>query len=142
MSHTSFENPEVKTIFNRYSPAIKQKLMDLRELIFKVAAEIDEVGVLEETLKWNQPSYLPSVSASGTTIRIDHIKNQPNQYAVFVHCQTTLIENFRMLHPDFTYDGTRAIIFDVNDELPVNTVTDFIAMALTYHLQKDKAQIT
>jgi len=49
--------------------------MSLRRLIFETAAELEDVGLLEETLKSGQPSYLASPTKSGTTIRVDQIKS-------------------------------------------------------------------
>lgn len=111
--------------------------MRLRQLIFETAAEMDRVGPLEETLKWGQPSYLTSKSKSGTTIRIDQIGSEHGQYSLFVHCQTTLISTFRDFYPEeLSYDGKRAIVFDVNEDPPENPLRHCIALALTYHLDK------
>ncbi len=53
---------------------------------------------------------------------------------MFVHCQTRLIEMYKDRYPgEFAYDGTRAVLFNVNEELPVEKVRDMIHMALTYH---------
>jgi hypothetical protein len=129
-------------IFDRYSPEMRAQLLQLRELIFSVAAGIEQVGELEETLKWNQPSYLTAASRSGTTIRIDQVGDSPHHYAMYVHCQTSLIETFRLLYPDLVYEGDRAIIFDSADELPAETVKDCIGLALTYHLRKKQKSPT
>mgnify|MGYP002713238883 CR=1 FL=1 len=136
MTHTTFQNPEVSQVFDQYSGDIQQQLMALRELIFQVAAENDEIGELEETLKWGQPGYLTPQTRSGTTVRIDKVRNQPTQYAMYVSCQTTLVDSFRQRFPDFTYEGDRAIIFDVMDTVPQDDIKECIHMALTYHLRK------
>lgn len=60
------ENPEVAAVFASYPGTIKRKLLFLRQLIFNVASKTAGVGVLEETLRWGQPSYLttnPKVAA-------------------------------------------------------------------------------
>lgn len=136
MPQTPFQDPDMKTLFDAYPPEIKRRLLVVRDLIFSAAAEIEGVGDLEETLKWGQPSYLTTNSKSGTTIRIDRVKDDPTHYAIYVSCQTTLIEHFRMLHPELNYDGNRAIILDSADEPPIDLLKDFIGMALTYHLRK------
>ena len=59
-----FAHEEVAAVFDAYPKSIKAKLLRLRRMIFEVAARTPEVGPLEETLKWGQPSYLTSVSAS------------------------------------------------------------------------------
>lgn len=140
MSDTTFQNQEVSRVFDRYNKHIHEKLMTLRKLIFEVASENDEIGELEETLKWGQPSYLTPVTRSGTTIRIDQVKNQPSQYAIYVNCQTTLVDLFRQRFPDFTYEGDRAVLFELNDDLPLDDIKECIYMTLTYHLRKQQAK--
>ena len=136
MPDKPFKNPDMEHVFDNYPPEIKSRLLRLRDLIVLVASETPGVGELEETLKWGQPSFLTTTSRSGTTIRIDQVKNDPQHYAMYLSCQTTLIETFRMVYPDFRYDGNRAIIFAIEDDLPIEVLKDFIGMALTYHLRK------
>ena len=54
--------PEVVEVFDSYPESIRLKLMFLRQLIFEVAAENKTIGKIEETLKWNEPSYLTTQS--------------------------------------------------------------------------------
>ena len=133
----NFSNPQVKKVFSEFPPAIRKKLMELRRLILKVAAETPGVGELEETLKWGQPSYVTSNTKSGSTIRIGREKQTDGHLGLFFHCQTTLVDTFKERYGDkFTYDKNRAIIFDKNEELPTRELSDCIAMALTYHSNK------
>lgn len=128
-----FADQKVAEVFKNYPPNIRRSLKTLRELIFDLAAELN-AGKLEETLKWGQPAYLTVESKSGTTIRIDRVKSNPTQFAIYVHCQTDLIDRFRKLYPDkLKFEGTRAIVFDENDEIPMDEVSEFISAALTYH---------
>ena len=130
-----FPNSEVAAAFNAYPKEMRKKLLFLRQLIFDTASETEGVGELEETLKWGQPAYLTTKSKSGSTIRIDG-KNE-TQYAMYVHCQTNLIETFRTLFPkEFTYEGNRSIVFDENDSVPVENLSFCISLALTYHRSK------
>lgn len=69
-----FADPGVAAVFKAYPAALRQKLLELRALVFEVAAVSDGVGRLTETLKWGQPSYLLEETKSGTTIRIDRLK--------------------------------------------------------------------
>lgn len=87
----------VKQKFDLYPNHIKPKMVSLRNLIYEVAEAADGVGVLEETLKWGEPAYLPSTTKRGTTIRIDWKPRSPDQIAMYAHCNTTLIPNFRTL---------------------------------------------
>ncbi|MEQ1518874.1 MAG: DUF1801 domain-containing protein [Usitatibacteraceae bacterium] len=132
-----FKNPAVKQAFDRYPPAIRPKLLALRELIFRTAAMTEGVGELEETLKWGEPAYLTTQSKSGSTVRVGWKKSAPDQYAMYFHCQTNLVETFRTLFPrDFKFEGNRAIVFDVADAVKMDSLAFCIAAALTYHLKK------
>ncbi|MEE9431074.1 MAG: DUF1801 domain-containing protein [Melioribacteraceae bacterium] len=135
-SKPKFANPEVKEVFNRYNKNVREKLLFLRELIFETAKQTEGVGELEETLKWNEPSYLTSKPKSGSTIRINRIKNS-DKYAMYFNCQTTLVSTFRQIYPtEFKYGGNRSIIFELSEEIPVKELTHCISLALTYHIYK------
>lgn len=111
--------------------------MRLRRLILDTASATEGVGDLEESLRWGQPSYLTSASKSGTTVRIDRVKDTVGRYAMHFHCQTTLVATFRELYPeDLAFDGNRSIVFEADDEMPEDAVRHCISLALTYHLHK------
>jgi hypothetical protein len=132
-----FENPQVAAVFENYPKDVKSKLLLLRQLIFDLAAETDGVGALEETLKWNQPAYLTAASNSGSLIRIDQIKSQSGKYAMYFHCQTTLVDTFKeMYQSDFTFEKNRAIVFDCGDKIPTAKLQHCISLALTYYRDK------
>jgi len=127
-------NPSVERVFAAYPPVMRKKLLALRELILRTAAETEGVGELEETLKWGEPAYLTSSTGSGSTIRIDWKKKRPNEYAMYFNCQTTLVETFRTLFPnDFKFEGNRALVFGEADAIPMDALAFCIASALTYH---------
>src|ERR1700720_2473107 len=104
-TRAGFSDPAVDAVFNAYPRPIKAKLLALRRLIFDTAKTTEGVGVLEEALKWGQPSYLTPETKSGSPIRIDQVKPADNQYAVYFHCQTDLVETFRQLYPDLSFGG-------------------------------------
>ena len=134
---TPFESPTVAQVFNAYPQPMRKRLQVLRELVFETAAATHGVGKLEETLKWGEPAYVTSESKSGSTIRIAWKPKSPSQYAIYFNCQTTLVETFKTLFPgEFTFEGNRAIVFDVADEVPKDTLAFCIAAALTYHRKK------
>ncbi len=116
--------------------AARKALERLRALIFEAAAATDGVGVLDETLKWGQPSYLTTASGSGTTVRIDTVRNDPSRVALFVNCQTDLVARFRELYPKLDYEGDRAVRFPVSAPLPADEIRHMAALALTYHQRK------
>jgi len=129
----------VAAAFKAYGPDVRDRLMVLRETIFEVAAATDGVGVLTETLKWGQPSYLTEQTGSGTTVRIDRLKGDSGGYALYFHCQSGLVGQFRDLYPEtFSYEGERAIHFGAKERVPVRELRHCIALALTHHLRKKR----
>lgn len=127
----------VDAVFDACPADIKAKLKALRKLILDTARSTKGVGRLEEALKWGQPSYLTTETGSGSTIRIDRVK-QANQVAVFFHCQTNLVDTFRELYPKLNYSGNRAILLDADKALPEAELRHCVGLALTYHLRKRK----
>ena len=125
------EDPAVGAVFDNYPAEIKHKMMTLRQLILDTASETEGVTALEETLKWGEPSYL---TKGGSTIRIDWKQSRPNEYAMYFNCKSKLIDTFKELYRDaLTFDGNRAIVFNVDDEAPANELKHCVALALTYH---------
>jgi hypothetical protein len=133
------KNSAVDAIFRAYPKPVKARLLALRRLIFETAKATGGVGALEEALKWGQPSYLTTESKSGSTIRIDQVKAQASQYAVYFHCQTDLVETFRELYPELRYSGNRAILLDAAEKVPEAALRHCVALALTYHARKRMA---
>jgi len=118
-------------------PRLREKLLALRALIFAVADETPAIGALSETLKWNEPAYLPLAARTGTTIRINAHKGASDLYALYVPCQTSLLAEFRDLYPGaFRSEGERALLFGVTARVPVRALKHCIALALTYHARK------
>ena len=132
-------SPALDAVFSAYPKPVKARLLALRRLIFDTAKTTGGVGALEEALKWGQPSYLTTESKSGSTIRIDQVKGEAGQYAVYFHCQTDLVETFRELYPELRYGGNRSILLDASDKLPEAALRHCVTLALTYHLRKRKA---
>ena len=130
---------QIAAVFLSYPKPVREKLLALRQLIFDTAATIEGAGEIQETLKWGQPSYLTINPKSGTPIRIDQVRSTSDQYALYVHCQTTLIDTFKEMFPDeLTYEGNRSIVFNIKDNIPTNLVRHFISLALTYHARKTR----
>ena len=137
----SFKDPKVAAVFENYPKKVRTRLMFLRALIYDIAYKTEGVGELEETLKWGQPSYLTSRTGSGTTLRLDQLAALKGKYEICVHCQTTLVGPFRAQYGDeFTYDGNRGLVLDAEDDIPVEELSHFIYLALTYHLRKKDGQ--
>lgn len=138
-TYRSFKTPAIAQVFLSYPETLRSRLLFLRELIFQVASETEGLGTLEEELKWGQPSYITVRPRSGSTVRIDRVKDAPQTYALYFHCQTTLIDDFKEIYGNkFTYEGNRAIVFREGDAIPVEELKHCISLALTYHLNRKK----
>lgn len=134
---TNTMSDDVAAVLDSYPPEVKTKLLFLRQLIYETAAVFEEVGNLEETLKWGEPSYLTPQTKSGSTIRIDWKEKQAEQVSVFFKCTANLVPAFKERFPStFRYGGERRIDFRMDDEIPVAPLKQCIALALTYHLNK------
>jgi hypothetical protein len=138
-SQSTPSDPKVAAVFSSYPEPLRTKLLALRQLILDTARATDGVGPLDETIKWGQVSYLTSETGSGSTVRIDGVKSAANQYAVYFHCQTNLVETFRELYPDLSFGGNRSILLDTSKPLPKQVLRHCVALALTYHLSKRKS---
>jgi hypothetical protein len=137
-TRSGFSDPAVEAAFDAFPKPLKARLLALRRLIFDTARTVEGVGPLLETLKWGQPSYLTPQTKSGSTIRIDRIKSA-NQYAIYFHCQTNLVETFRELYPELSYGGNRCIFLNAEDKAPEAALRHCVALALTYHSRQRKA---
>lgn len=128
-------NPEVAEVFKNYPKHMRQKLMFVRQLILDTASEAKDINTLEETLKWGEPSY---ITKSGSTIRMDWKQSNPDQYALYFHCKTKLVDTFKELYKDkFKFEGNRAIVFNKSDEIPIDELKHCIFLTLTYHSRKN-----
>ena len=127
-------NPEVELVFKNYPGRVQNKMLALRELVIETAHEIDGITHLEETLKWGEPSYL---TKNGSTLRMDWKPKSPNQYALYFQCTSRLVEIYRMMFKNtFVFEGKRAIVFQMKDEIPTEKLKYCIRAALTYHKVK------
>ena len=128
-------NPDFESKILSYPDFVREKMKFLRELVIEVAIEIPEITDLEETLKWGEPSFL---NKNGSTLRIDWKKKTPNQYQMYFKCTSRLVETFKMVFGDlFIYEKNRAILFQLDQEIPVNELKKCINATLMYHKVKD-----
>jgi hypothetical protein len=134
LEFSPFENQDVAAIFAALSTDLRPALMRLRQLVLDTAAHTANVGELIETLKWGEPAYLPAKARTGTTIRINALRGSRDRYALFVPCQTSLVETWRRRYSEiFTFEGNRAILFRIGHDTHHEPLAHCIAMALTYH---------
>ena len=126
--------PKVAEVFARYPVSVRKKIEQLRRLILDTAQETEGVTQLEESLKWGEPSYR---APKGSPSRIDWKEKSPQQYAMYVQCTSKLVPTFRKVYEDtFTFEGNRALVFGLEEALPVAELKRCIAACLTYHQVK------
>ena len=105
--------------------------------IFHDVAEQAKVGTLDETLKWGQPSWRPSKSRTGSTLRIDWNPKFPDRLSFFVDCKTDLAARMQTLYPDLPEnDGQRHLAITLSAPLPEQAITHLADMTFTYHRAK------
>jgi len=61
-------------------------------------------------------------------------EGEANSGCDVLHCRTTLIKSFRARFPhELKYEGNRAIVFDEDEDIPVQALEFCIAASFTYH---------
>jgi len=126
--------PAVQELIAGYPGKVQRRLQQLRKLILEVAAETAEISEIEETLKWNEPSYLVK---GGSTLRFDWKPKAPDQYALYFKCTSKLVESFKNVYGStFKYENNRAIVFNLDESIPEKELKSCIQSALTYHKVK------
>ena len=126
-------DPKVDEIFANYPIHVRDKMDFLRSLVIETAEE-EGIDVLEETLKWGEPSF---VTKNGSTLRMDWKDRSPGQYAMYFQCSSRLVETFRMVfNHTFQYEGKRAIVFQLDQKIPELELKECIKATLTYHKVK------
>lgn len=127
---------EILAAFEQVEPNARAVLLDIRALILETTNNSAEIGAIDETLKWGQPSYLPKKARIGSTLRL-WVDKDDGHPTLFVNCQTDLLDQIREIYPSqFRYGGARAVslcgtLADVR--APVSHI---ILLVLTYHIRK------
>lgn len=125
------ENPSVDDKINAYPASIAQHLLALRQAVFDVAKSIEDTDELVEILKWNEASY---TCRRRSTVPLDWKPPNPERCAMCCNCSTRLIKTFRVMYPEeFTFQGNRALLFNVNKRPSMDAVRHCIHSALRYH---------
>ena len=119
------KDANVAAAFAAMPKAERAGLLELRARIFAVA--LAEGIALEEALRWGQPAYL---APKGSTIRLGLPKT--GGFALYTHCQSSLMSDFKAICPDLRFEGNRAVHFKT-DEAPPKALDLLIRAALTYH---------
>ncbi|MEM7524945.1 MAG: DUF1801 domain-containing protein [Pseudomonadota bacterium] len=118
---------EISAAMAAFSGSAREALNAARRMIEEEAAAAPEIAELEASLKWGQPSFAPTPK-TGTPIRLGLTKS--GAPALFVHCGTTLIEDWsRIAGPSARVEGNRALILEPDD---LESARPFIRRALTF----------
>ncbi len=128
-------NPKIDAVIQKYPSEVQNKLNALRKLVVTTAKSMDEFDTLEESLKWGEPSFTTKV---GSTLRMDWKEKAPDQYALYFSCSSRLVPTFRIAFEDvLEFEGNRAIILQLNDDINEAVIVQCIKAALRYHKVKD-----
>jgi hypothetical protein len=123
----------VKAHFDEYPDNVRMRLLELRSLVFQVAAELG-LGEVEESLKWGEPSYRVKTASP---LRMDWKRKSPSHYYLFFNCQTKLVASFRELYAaTLRFQGNRAIVLSLAEPLPEAAIKHCLALALSYQQRK------
>ena len=127
-------NELVKSHFNEYPNSVRIRIEELRTVLLNTACEL-ELGQVEESLKWGEPSYS---AKAGSPIRMDWKPKSPDKYYIFFNCQTKLVDTFRELYGELLeFDGNRAIVLSVSEPLPETAIKHCLELGLTYQKRKN-----
>lgn len=128
-------SPDFESVFANYPDFVRGKMHFLRELVLETAKEMPDIENLEETVKWGEPSF---VNKNGSTLRMDWKNKTPNQYQMYFKCTSRLVKTFKLVFGKrFDYEKNRAIIFQLNQEIPIEELKECIKATLMYHKVKD-----
>ncbi|MEO6300562.1 MAG: DUF1801 domain-containing protein [Paracoccaceae bacterium] len=124
--------PAIHAVFATWPNPQRNGLEHLRRLILTQAALLPEIGRVTEELRWGQPAYLTPDAHTACSLRIGMAKQD---FALFVHCRTNLIETFAAgPGAGMRFQGTRAVLFRSETEIKDDPLSFLIRAALTYHL--------
>jgi hypothetical protein len=130
---------KVSTVFASYPKRAQDVLLELRAMIFNIAADNPKIGPITETLKWGEAAYLTAQSKSGSTIRLGYKPATPQACAIYLNCNTNLVETMRELYPNsLVYQGNRAVLVSLDTPIPA-AADHCLAMALSYHQNKKQS---
>jgi hypothetical protein len=132
----AFTSSAARDAFAAFPQPARTTLMAVRAMIFDIAATLpadQNVGRIEESTKWGQPSYATPDTKSATPIRLGLSK--AGDPAIFTHCQSTVMGDFRDLAaPNLKFDGNRAVFLPIGHPPKLDEFAPLIRAALTYRL--------
>ena len=128
-------SPDFEAKLSNYPVNIQGDLKAMRNLVLETAREIPVIDHIEETLKWGEPSF---ITKHGSTLRMDWKEKTPDQYQMYFKCTIKLVETFKQVFGNqFEYQTTRAIVFQLDQEVPTRELKKCIKATLMYHKVKN-----
>lgn len=123
-------HPDVRAKLASYPAHVQPRVAELRRLILEAAEEAG-VPVLQEVLRWGEPSYL---APRGSTLRLDCKEHAPERLSLYFTCTSRLIPTIREIFGDlFDYEKSRALHLDLGGPVPRAELEECVRMALCYH---------
>ena len=111
----------------------------LKALIHEAAREVPDIGLLEETVKWGQPSFAPVKPNIGSSVRIE--TRADGDHALMFICTSGLVDEFRTFYADtLHFDRKRAIVIPAAELPDRDALKHCIQLALTHKLRKRSPQ--
>lgn len=109
-------NRQIKKKLDLYPSKARQRLIEIRDLVYEVAEE-EQLGEITEDIKWGEPSF--SVK-KGSPFRMGWKSKQPNQVSLYFNCKTTLVETFkRYIETPFNLKVKEKLYFHCQTQYPL-----------------------
>ena len=121
---------DIKTVTKQYPDQIQKRFVEFRSIVVNVAENIDDLKWVEESIKWNEPTFKSNI---GSPFRFGWNSKSKDQFGIYFICTTTLVETFKKLYPDFfTFDRNRGLIFQSEQVFVKEPLEHCIELALRY----------
>jgi hypothetical protein len=121
-------------------PGLAQHATWTCRTLFHDIADENDLGGLNESLKWGQPAWRPVKPRTGSTLRMNWSPATPDHLAFFVDCKTDLAARMQDLYPDLPLnDGRRHLGVFLDAPLPEQAIAHLASMTFTYHLKRRAA---
>jgi len=131
---TIIESQDVQKKLDVYPQHVRKRMIEVRNLILKTAEKTPGVTIIEESLKWGEPSYAVK---GGSPVRFDWKPKLPDHYMIYFNCKTDLVASFRLAYGDlFSYEKNRAIVLNLEGELPKKEIQNCLQRAFLYQKVK------
>ena len=134
--HMDMTPPDLLARIETWPARAQAHFVTLRGIVHEVAAS-EDIGPLDESLKWGQPAWRPKRQRVGSTLRVDWSPAFPDRLMAFVDCKTDLAAQMDTRFPgQFANDGRRALGFDLGAALDQDAIWTLAHLTLSYHRSK------